>query len=323
MTNLIIYPFDSSGVSPGNQIQNEQHNIVKTGSTDAFLFVPNAAPFFGNSLSIVASNGITLIPNVDYYLTHYWAQASNAIGSPIYGSITMLNRNPNGVYRLNYNTIGGDYVVNKTNAIIDASLATANEYLSVDWSTAPTSFPPTPHSLNTNAIKEYPLVCESIMNLANAVRNTELDVDVDDIHGLVAFWSATTMIPFLELITSVHNSTEGVAIALVDTLSSIASNTNKPVGLNHYEFSIGNIIVKLGSTPFLPANVPSRCLFVGNPFPNKCLLHHVWVTPYETTDIPNDTIKVGAPQSGYIPISLTLDSGFTSKRTLSYIMLGM
>ena len=52
------YPFDPSGIAPTNLVQNEQHvvdfglTVANTPFLDRFTFIPKAAPFFAESLSI-------------------------------------------------------------------------------------------------------------------------------------------------------------------------------------------------------------------------------------------------------------------------------
>ena len=322
MPSLITYVFDASGVLPDNRIVNEVHNVSGLGLTNAFLFVPNAAPFYGDSLTIVTSGGVTLTENVDYYLTHYWAQAANTIGSPIYGSISMLSTNPNGSYRINYQTIGGEYVANQANAIADGIIASANEFTLVDWSAFPTSFPPTPHSLNTNAIAQYPLICESIIYLASAVRQKQSNVSVNDIEGFVGLWANSTMIPLLELITAVNSNNDVICSSLLD-LSSKFADTIKPTGLQHYEYKFGNFRVKFGYYVFTTANIPNAILFGGDNYDQDCIMSMAWVTPYDTGELPtNDTITWGAPLLNKMAVKVNLDTTYSGKRRIGYLTIG-
>jgi hypothetical protein len=323
MSNPILYPFDGTGTLPDNFVPNEQHNISNIGPTNAFLFVPEAAPFYSAGLSIVNSDGITLKENVDYYLSHYWEQASsdNAIGLPVYGSITMLGRNPVGRYLINYHTIGGEYVANKANAIADGFMELATTYLSVDWTSAPTSFPPTPHSLNTNAVAQYPLICETIMQLASAVRHKQDNISVNEIDGFVGVWANSTLVPILEMATSMNKSNN----AFVNTYIALTRDRNKlikPVGLPHYTLTLGSFTVKFGFHVFASNIRPSEIRFAGDPFPNACTLAQCWVSPADPLVAPtNDQVVTSAPQNDRVKISLTLDN-YTGDRRISYFAIG-
>lgn len=324
MPTPIIYTFDSTGLLPDNKIINESHNITDIGPTSAFLFVPDAAPFYGDSVSIVTSEGNTLRENEDYVLTHYWTQASSdiAIGLPIYGSVTMLNTNPIGVYRINYQTIGGEYVVNQANAIVDGLLATALEFSTIDWSTIPVSFPPTPHSLNTNAVNHYPLICETVMNLANAVKNKPDSVSADQIDGFVGLWCQSSLIPMLNLAQAQNRASNTFADAILQILTT-QKRLVRPLNLQHYEIPFGNFIIRFGYHPFGVTGVPEEIVFGTNPFPNNCILAHVWLTNFNPIGIPlSDSILVNAPQVDKVKVQITLDPSTMERRRVCYIAIG-
>lgn len=113
MSATLIFPFDSTGLSPRNLIENELRVVMPPeGIKDQSFIVPNAAAFFGNSLVIKDGTSTTarvLREHVDYELSHYAVAASLVTGKPCYGSITFIDRYYNGNVYLTYRTVGGDF----------------------------------------------------------------------------------------------------------------------------------------------------------------------------------------------------------------------
>lgn len=107
------YPFDPSGTLSSNLVPGEQHIITSVNYKDYNIIVPTFAPFFATSITIdfkdINANTVTLVENVDYYLTHWFVAASRACSKPIYGSLTLLNENISGVLTISYQTLGGDW----------------------------------------------------------------------------------------------------------------------------------------------------------------------------------------------------------------------
>lgn len=111
------YPFDPTGTLVSNKITGEQHIITPVNYKDYHFIVPRLAPFFANSLQITFrdtdNNDITLVEGVDWYLSHWFISASRACSKPIYGSISILNRDLSGVLTLRYQTLGGTWNIDE------------------------------------------------------------------------------------------------------------------------------------------------------------------------------------------------------------------
>lgn len=108
----VTYPFDPTGSNPLNRIVNEQHVLTSLNNTQLYQTVmPSAAPFFSDNLILSFRNPDNsvriLTEGVDYYFTHQFISASKATAKPVYGSITFLDRDIQGVLRLTYQTLGG------------------------------------------------------------------------------------------------------------------------------------------------------------------------------------------------------------------------
>lgn len=113
MSTSLVFPFDSTGLSPKNLVENELRVVLPpAGIKDQSFIVPNAAAFFGSSLVIKDSpnaTGRVLREHVDYELSHYSVAASLATGKPCYGSITFIDRYYTGNVYLTYRSVGGDF----------------------------------------------------------------------------------------------------------------------------------------------------------------------------------------------------------------------
>ena len=112
-----IYPFDPSGTLISNKIINEQQIITVANYRDYHFIVPNLSPYFSNSLKVtyksLANEIRILVEGIDYYCTHWFISASRACSSPIYGSISFLDLQLSGTISLQYQTLGGIWVIDQ------------------------------------------------------------------------------------------------------------------------------------------------------------------------------------------------------------------
>ena len=113
----LLYPFDPTGTRLSNRIEGEQQIITPPDFRDFYFIIPKVAPFFADSLEItfkgLDNENRTLIEGVDYYLSHWFLSASRACAKPIYGSISFLYKDLNGVVTLKYQTIGGVWTLDE------------------------------------------------------------------------------------------------------------------------------------------------------------------------------------------------------------------
>lgn len=109
------YPFDPTGTNPVNRITDEVHVITPTNDRYFNFFVPEKGPFFVDNVQLefrFPDNQIwNMVEGVDYYFTNHFLSASKACAKQIYGSITFLNNQVQGVLKISYNTIGGSWIV--------------------------------------------------------------------------------------------------------------------------------------------------------------------------------------------------------------------
>ncbi len=145
-----IYPFDPTGAALTNKIVGERQTISPPNWTDFYFILPLATPYFSESLAgnlSMVPSGKILVEGVDYICTHRFYDATVQCASPVYGSITFLDRTLSGVLNLNYQTLGGDWTLNSTqistvlaNTLLDPRITTWEEVV-----TLPYQFPPVSH----------------------------------------------------------------------------------------------------------------------------------------------------------------------------------
>lgn len=168
------YAFDPTGQLLDNRITGEVQTITPTTNVYHVL-VPNAAPFYAESLQITYTNlsgtTVTLVEGIDYHLGHIYAGASRATGHPVYGSIVLLNNALSGTGSLSYQTIGGQWVVD-TPTITKVLSDLLRNPRTTTWeivSDRPEVFPPTPHAWNlTDMVGQTELV-QSVAGVASAI----------------------------------------------------------------------------------------------------------------------------------------------------------
>lgn len=144
---IVNYAFDPTGVLPANLVTNEQHALNLVNSPTYRWIVPRYAPYFADSLVVtlkqVDGSVKTLVPNVDYYTSHWFISASRACAKPVWGSITILDNTLTGILGLQYQTIGGNWVLSDTDLANFLANQLANPR-TVSWESIvnlPTAFP--------------------------------------------------------------------------------------------------------------------------------------------------------------------------------------
>lgn len=119
-TVLPQYPFDPTGVAATNKV-TETQSIRSRGTFDHYYIIPRSGPFYADSVKLrlypQGANvnnpalGTPLNEGEHYNFGYHFAYASHTIGLPVYGAITFYDRNLEGQLRMEYQTIGDDWVL--------------------------------------------------------------------------------------------------------------------------------------------------------------------------------------------------------------------
>lgn len=147
----MIYPLDLTGSLASNLITNEQKHVGPPAQiSDASLIIPNAAPFFYDSLKIrtgTNNSGTLLVEGVDYQLIFPYEAMVAYVGMILYGGIRILNRAMTQDLYLAYQTPGGTYTINAPLILseLQRRVAFLNTYNWEDLVDVPTTYPPAFH----------------------------------------------------------------------------------------------------------------------------------------------------------------------------------
>lgn len=211
---MTLFAFDPVGNLNANRIQNEPQTISAINGIDHNYIVPTNAPFYNQSLTVTdVTTGAQLYNGTDFYFAYDFIEASTKTGEAISGAIVFVDPNRNGSYLLSYQTLGGEYVDNATQAIANG-LASAAAVASLNWSdiaNLPSGFPPTPHETTLSNVVGVADVIAEIQNLGLVLNSPDRRItmsDIADIHP--------------EYITPLLDGMNAIVIA-IDTL---ASNNN-------------------------------------------------------------------------------------------------
>ncbi|MND13261.1 hypothetical protein D3C81_21730 [compost metagenome] len=119
-TVLPQYPFDPTGVAATNKV-TETQSIRSRGTFDHYYIIPRSGPFYADSVKLrlypQGANvnnpalGTPLVEGEHYNFGYHFAYASHTIGLPVYGAITFYDRTMEGQLRMEYQTIGDDWVL--------------------------------------------------------------------------------------------------------------------------------------------------------------------------------------------------------------------
>lgn len=179
------YPLDLTGLLPSNLINDEQQTLTPLNGPRKQLLIPISGPFFGNTLVVHYYNASlalqTAVVNVDYEWIYEYEELSTVCEAPVFGGISFSNLMITGPILLSYQSVGGNYALNKQAAILQLFNDTINSKF-VDWSVVtntPTYYPVDNHTVNVSSnTVGYATTVASINNLAAANTYPPANTDI-------------------------------------------------------------------------------------------------------------------------------------------------
>lgn len=168
------YDFDPYGTNPSNKIVSEPHTITAANGVDFNFIVPRFAPFFRRDLVVRnSSTGARLRANVDYYFGFRFDQilVSGSM-QPVYGAIVFNDRTLSGNVDIDYQTLGGEFVLSESQ-VLEIAANKRIDPRTVTWGSIvdlPTEFPPIPHRINSEDMTGMSEVVASNYSIAEAIR---------------------------------------------------------------------------------------------------------------------------------------------------------
>lgn len=174
---LPVYPFDPTGTATSNLITNEQQPVQSFNYENFYLIVPQLAPFFTTNLQIQYSDPLTplktLVEGVDYNLVlPYWG-ATRSIGLPVYGGILIQNTTYTGTVSLQYQTMGGIWVADRSYVLTNLAQQLYNPR-SVIWdvlTNVQQIFPPINHDLDISNVYGLDTLLQKLDDIAASIAN--------------------------------------------------------------------------------------------------------------------------------------------------------
>lgn len=263
----LVYPFDSSGTLASNKVTNEQQ-IIPTDDIGGYLFlIPFAAPFFKTSMKIYhIEKKKYLVEGVDFAFTHFYKTASVAIGKAIYGSITFYDVTLTGAVQLQYQTIGGEWLIDHTAALELMINKLLNPRITY-WESvvdAPATFPVIEHAFNVvdlvgmadvkNALQAISLainaktsnvptlMAEHIIDYNNPHRMTKAHIDLGNVfnYGIATVAQAEAGQANDAYMTPLR--TKEAVVAIIDSdYGNHFHNQENPHGVNKTQVGLGKV----------------------------------------------------------------------------------
>jgi hypothetical protein len=253
------YPLDPTGELPSNLVSEQQTLTPDNGNERQFL-VPILSPYFANEHFVLQYEGegpelVTAVKGLDWAPVCEFTQLSRACWTPIYGGITILNLKIKGTVTLTYQTLGGNFVLDRRKIFEMLSERTINQK-EVDWShviNIPAFFPVSPHEhdAETDLIGTTPVV-SALSAITTAYEENSQSGDLDGMtthiadhnnpHHMNKGLIGLPLVPNLPVATDAEavqpNNTQtlltphGAAVAAAATLVHATSTVNGIAALN-------------------------------------------------------------------------------------------
>lgn len=170
-----IYPFDPTGSAESNRVTGELRTLTEVNAAPYRIFIPDFAPFYLTNLLLehIDQQGTTkeLIEGVDYYCVLPYMAASRSLGRPIYGGLSIISTLPQGTVRLQYQTLGGEWVADRA-YVYEQLLGSVYNNRTTWWdnlTNVQQLFPPTDHEHIADDIEGHHAMIEALSGIREAI----------------------------------------------------------------------------------------------------------------------------------------------------------
>ena len=170
----VTYDLDTSGVNPANLVKGELHSVNEAQFRDYFFLVPNFAPFFVDNFALKLNSpggDRPLVEDVDFSFALPYVTGTRTTGKQMYGAVTLHNLSMAGILELQYQTIGGDQVVDRLHVLSYLADKAYNPRTTI-WdivTNVPTAFPPVPHYQDYDNFKGQEAVVDKLEAIRAAI----------------------------------------------------------------------------------------------------------------------------------------------------------
>lgn len=181
------YPFDPTGRKIENLVKNERHIVSPPDHLDYYFIVPFSGPFFEDGLKVVHyPSGKELIKGKDYVLSYQFNSASKATAKPVYGAISIYNRDISGTLEIEYQSIGGKWIIDESKAAELLSNVVNNPRITT-WEQVvelPEKFPVIDHEWDLVDLVGASDLVDVLQDIKDSIANGELDGGAAAAHAL-------------------------------------------------------------------------------------------------------------------------------------------
>jgi hypothetical protein len=193
-TVLPQYPFDPTGLAVSNKV-TETQAIESRGMFDHYYIIPRSGPFYAESVRLrlypVGANvnnpagGTPLEEGVHFNFGYHFAHASHTIGKPVYGAISFYDRDLVGQLRMEYQSLGGDWVLDNQkmselllNVAYNPRIATWEQVVEL-----PHQFPVVNHDFNIDDFVGMGEVVDTLEDITKAIEEKTAGGQADHVNN--------------------------------------------------------------------------------------------------------------------------------------------
>lgn len=197
-------PFDETGQLASNLVHETQTLQSVNGVQHQFI-VPDFAPFFKTGFSIYHVEGTRfLTEGTDFFFSHWFEDADSNLADKVYSSVTLMDTTFTGTLKLQFQSLGGDFVTALT-AAIENGFDTLLNLQSVRWEdiVTPPTFPPTSHTHVVTDIEGVNRVIEEMTKIRQSIDAHFTELTMSDITDLETVYVAPLMTNLQALTSSI------------------------------------------------------------------------------------------------------------------------
>lgn len=173
----VSYPLDTTGLASTNIIVDEIHTLTEVNSQNYRILIPEFAPFYLGNLQLkhtdLSGQTHILQEGPDYTLCLPYIGATRSIGQMLYGGITINRDDLQGLLKLSYQTLGGEWTADRLLVLEALAEYVYNPRITV-WdivTNKPSMFPPINHDQSLDYVYGHQDLITSINDLADTVAN--------------------------------------------------------------------------------------------------------------------------------------------------------
>lgn len=171
----VSYPFDPTGLADSNIVPDEIHTLTEVNAQSYRILIPTFAPFYLGNFTITHtdSSGQTrpLIEDVDYTFCLPYIGATRSIGQMVYGGVSINDLIVNGVLKVTYRTLGGDWIADTNYVLNMLAEHVYNPRITV-WDVVTnksTMFPPINHDQTMDYVYGHQDLINSLNSVADSI----------------------------------------------------------------------------------------------------------------------------------------------------------